>query len=131
MKLLHLENEISETFSTEEIIPSAGQGIIALQCRKNDKETISILKKINHDETYKRGYAERDILKILEGDCETAIGAHSTIDGDNIIVEAELFSLDGSKRFYEKKIGKIDKFKEIGKEIGQNLKTKSNNSYKR
>ena len=131
MKLLRLENEISETFSTEEIIPSAGQGIIALQCRKNDKETISILKKINHDETYKRGYAERDILKILEGDCETAIGAHSTIDGDNIIVEAELFSLDGSKRFYEKKIEKIDKFKEIGKEIGQNLKTKSNNSYKR
>ena len=131
MKLLHLENEISETFSTEEIIPSAGQGIIALQCRKNDKETISILKKINHDETYKRGYAERDILKILEGDCETAVGAHSIIDEDNIIVEAELFSLDGSKRFYEKKIGKIDKFKEIGKEIGQNLKTKSNNSYKR
>ena len=131
IKFLKFENEISEIFSAEEIIPSAGQGVIALQCRENNDEIISILKKINHDETYKRGYAERDILKILEGDCETAIGAHSTIDGDNIIVEAELFSLDGSKRFYEKKIGKIDKFKEIGKEIGQNLKTKSNNSYKR
>ncbi len=131
IKYLQLENEISETFTTEEIIPSAGQGIIALQCRKNDHEIISLLKKINHDETYKRAHAERNILKVLEGDCETAIGAHSIIRGENIIVEAELFSLDGSKRFYEKKIEKIDKFREIGKKIGQILKTKSNNSYKR
>ena len=131
IKYLQLENEISETFRTEEIIPSAGQGIIALQCREDDVEIISILKKINHDETYKRAYVERNILKVLEGDCETAIGVHSVIDGKNIIVEAELFSLDGSKRFYEKKIEKIEKFKEIGEEIGRILKSKSNNSYKR
>ena len=131
IKYLQLENEITETFTTKEIIPSVGQGIIALQCREDDKEIISVLKKINHDETYKRAHAERDILKVLEGDCETAIGAHSIIDGKNIIVEAELFSLDGSKRFYEKKIEKIEKFNSIGKEIGKILKTKSNNSYKR
>ena len=131
IKYLQLENEISEIFTTKEIIPSAGQGIIALQCREEDKEVISILSKINHDETYKRAHAERNILKVLEGDCETAIGAHSIVDGNNITVEAELFSLDGSKRFYEKKTGKISEFREIGKEIGQILKTKSNNSYKK
>jgi len=131
IKYLQYENEITEIFKTEEIIPSAGQGIIALQCRENDKEIISMLKKINHDETYKRAHAERNVLKVLEGDCETAIGVHSTISGENISLEAELFSLDGSKRFYEKKIVKIEKFKEIGKEIGQILKIKSNNSYKR
>ena len=131
VKYLELENEISETFSIEEIIPSAGQGIIALQCREDDLEIISLLKKINHNETYKRAHAERNILKVLEGDCETGIGAPSVIEGKNIIIEAELFSLDGSKRFYEKKIEKVEKFREIGKEIGQILKTKSNNSYKR
>ena len=131
IKYLQYENEITEIFKTEEIIPSAGQGIIALQCRENDKEIISMLKKINHDETYKRAHAERNVLKVLEGDCETAIGVHSTISGENISLEAELFSLDGSKRFYEKKIVKIEKFKELGKEIGQILKIKSNNSYKR
>ena len=131
IKYLKLENEISEIFSTEEIIPSAGQGIIALQCRENDQQIISLLKKINHDETYKRAHAERNILKVLEGDCETAIGAHSTIEGEKITIEAELFSLDGSKRFYEKKTSKVEKFREIGKEIGQILKTKSNNSYKK
>ena len=131
IKYLKFENEISEVFSTEEIIPSAGQGIIALQCRVDDMEIISLLKKINHNETYKRAHAERNILKVLEGDCETAIGAHSIIEGDNIVVEAELFSLDGSKRFYEKKIQKIEKFREVGIEIGQNLKNKSNNSHKK
>ena len=131
IKYLKLEEEISEIFPTGKIIPSAGQGIIALQCREDDQEIISLLKKINHKETYKRAHAERNILKVLEGDCETAIGVHSIIDGNNIIVEAELFSLDGSKRFYEKKIVKIVKFREVGNEIGEILKTKSNNSYKR
>ena len=113
------------------MIPSAGQGIIALQCREGDNEIISVLKKINHNETFMRAHAERNILKVLEGDCETAVGAHSIIKDDKIIVEAELFSLDGTKRFYEKKSGKAEDFSQIGRELGQILKTKSNNSYKR
>ena len=131
IKNLNLENEIAEVFSVQEIIPSAGQGIIALQCRQIDKDIISILKKVNHEETYKRAHAERNVLKVLEGDCQTAIGVYSKIDGEVIVVEAELFSIDGSQRFYEKKSDRIDKFKEVGKQIGQNLKIKSNNSYKR
>ena len=131
IKNLNLENEIAEIFSAQKIIPSAGQGIIALQCREKDNEVISILKKVNHEETYKRAHAERNVLKVLEGDCETAIGVYSKIKGETIVVEAELFSLDGSQRFYEKKSDRIDKFKEIGKQIGQNLKIKSNNSYKK
>ena len=131
IKNLNLENEIAEVFSVQEIIPSAGQGIIALQCREIDKDIISILKKVNHEETYKRAHAERNVLKVLEGDCQTAIGVYSKIDGEVIVVEAELFSIDGSQRFYEKKSDRIDNFKEVGKQIGQNLKIKSNNSYKK
>ena len=131
IKYLNFEKEISEIFSTNEFIPSVGQGIIALQCREKDKDISVILKKINHDETYKRAHAERNVLKILEGDCETAIGAHSEINGDQITLEAELFSLDGSLRFYEKKISKIDEFKQLGTKIGETLKEKSKNLYKK
>ena len=74
IKSLNIDYAISQVFSVEEIIPSAGQGIIALQCRQNDNETISILDKINHKETYQRAHAERSILKVLDGDCETAVG---------------------------------------------------------
>ena len=131
IKCLNFENEISEVFSERKMIPSVGQGIITLQCREDDEKIMRILKKINHEDTFKRAHLERNILKVLEGDCETAIGAHSIIEGSDITVEAELFSIDGSQRFYEKKTGDINKFKEIGHEVGQILKLKSNNSYKK
>ena len=128
---LNLNNQISEKFSVKQLIPSAGQGIIALQCRKSDENILSILKKTNHNETYERAHAERNVLKVLEGDCETAVGVHAILDKDKIILEAELFSLDGTQRFYEKITSKIENAKEIGREVGKMLKNKSNNSYKR
>ena len=131
VKFLKLEDNITEIFSTREIIPSAGQGIIALQCRNKDDKIISILDKVNDNVTFNRAHAERNVLKILEGDCETAVGAHATIEDDEIVLEAELFSLDGSKRFYEKKSSKIKDAKQLGKEVGQILRIKSDNSYKK
>ena len=44
---------------------------------------------------------------------------------------AELFSLDGSLRFYEKKSGNVNEYKQLGTEIGITLKEKSRNSYKK
>jgi hydroxymethylbilane synthase len=131
IKSLLIEDKITEIFSTHEIIPSAGQGIISLQCRNDDEDIISVLDSINDQNTYLRAHAERNVLKVLEGDCETAVGAHSVIEGDEIILEAELFSLDGKQRFYEKKSSKIENAKSLGEEVGKILKVKSNNSYKK
>ncbi len=131
IEALRLNDQISEVFSVGELIPSAGQGIISLQCREDDNEILSILKKINHNETHQRAKAERNVLKVLEGDCETAVGAHAAVEGNRIILEAELFSIDGAQRFYEKKSSKIENAKELGKEVGKILKIKSNNSYKK
>ena len=128
---LKMGDQISEIFSIKDIIPSAGQGVISLQCREDDDKIISILKKLNHNETYKRVIAERNVLKILEGDCETAVGAHAVVMGNKIILEAELFSLDGNIRFYEKKSSAIENASDLGKEVGEILKIKSNNSYKK
>jgi hydroxymethylbilane synthase len=73
IKSLGLEEKISQTFSTTEIIPSAGQGVIALQCKKSDNQIIEILNKVNHQITHNSVKAERNVLKVLEGDCETAV----------------------------------------------------------
>ena len=131
IKSLNIMDQISEIFSVTNIIPSAGQGIISLQCREGDSRIISILKKINHHETYLRANAERNVLKVLEGDCETAVGVHAVVQEKEIFLEAELFSIDGKLRFFEKKTSKIEKAEELGKEVGQILKTKSNNTYKK
>ena len=131
VKSLQMSDYISEIFSVEELIPSAGQGTISLQCREDDNEIISLLKKINHTKTHQRVTAERNVLKVLEGDCETAVGAHAIIDENKITLEAELFSLDGSQRFYEKKTSEIIYAETLGKEVGKILKSKSKNTYKK
>ena len=131
IKLLGLEDKISQIFSTSEIVPSAGQGVIALQCRKNDMNLIKLLNKVNHRPTQNRIIAERNVLKILEGDCETAVGAFAEIKSDKINLEAEIFSLDGKERFQIKLSGSLEQASKLGIEAGKILKNKSNNSYKK
>ena len=128
---LGLTEKISQTFSTSEIIPSTGQGVVALQCRNDDEVIIELLKGINHIQTQNCVTAERNVLKILEGDCETAVGVFADIDKDKINLEAELFSLDGRERFYLKSSKEISKAKELGTEVGNKLKRDSNNCYKK
>ena len=131
IKSLGLEENISQIFSTSEIIPSAGQGVTALQCRRNDQDLIEMLDKINHKITHNCIKAERNVLKVLEGDCETAVGVFAEVKNDKIILEAELFSLDGTKRFHVK-LSKYSKLAgELGIEVGEILKKQSNDSYKR
>ena len=128
---LSLNSRISQTFSVSEILPSAGQGIIALQCRSDDKEIKTTLNKINDHQTKLRALTERNVLKVLNGDCETAVGVHSIIEEDKITLEAELFSLDGTQRFYEKKSSNILNCEKLGVEVGEILKEKSKGSYKK
>jgi hydroxymethylbilane synthase len=128
---LGLSQKISQIFSTSEIIPCAGQGVIALQCRDNDEGLIELLKQVDHQPTHSLIKAERNVLRVLEGDCETAVGAFANIEGDKINLEVELFSLDGSKRFHLKSSESIDKAEELGIEVGKTLKKMSNNSYKK
>ena len=128
---LNLSNYITEEFSTEDIIPSVGQGVIAIQCRTNDIEMIEFLKKINHEETFNCVIAEREILKTLEGDCETAVGAISFLEGKKITVASELFSFDGKKRYFFKASKELNMAKELGRSIGKILKDKSKGNYKK
>ena len=131
IKSLNLMDYITEEFSTDDIIPSVGQGAIAIQCRSSDNDMIKFLKKINHMETHICVKAEREVLKILEGDCETAVGAISKIEGNNIYISAELFSIYGKERYYFKSSKNINLSKDLGKEVGKILKEQSKGSYKK
>ena len=128
---LNLNNHITQEFSIRDLIPSAGQGVIAVQCRNNDEEIKSILKKINHKETSIRCIAERELLKTLEGDCSTAVGAISVINKNLITLFAELFSIDGKNRYFIKDSKALKSAKELGSEIGKLLIEKSKGSYKK
>ena len=131
LKSLNLDQNVSQFFSVSEIVPSAGQGVVALQCRKEDSDLINLLNKINHVPTHNCILAERSVLKILEGDCETAVGANAVIKDEEITLSAELFSIDGSKRFFNKDTKNLEESEKLGIEVGKKLKIESNDSYKK
>ena len=131
IEALGLTNKITHEFNTEELIPCAGQGIIAIQCRENDQEIINILEKINDDQSRIIANAERKILKILEGDCDTAVGVFAKIDKDFVNIKAELFSVDGKQRFFVEESENKTMVKDLSIKIGEKLKSESKGSYKR
>ncbi len=131
IEALGLTNKITHEFNTEELIPCAGQGIIAIQCREKDQEIINILEKINDDQSRIIANAERKILKILEGDCDTAVGVYAKIDKDLVNIKAELFSVDGKQRFFVEESENKTMVKDLSIKIGEKLKSESKGSYKR
>ncbi len=126
-----LDNKITQEFNTEELIPCAGQGIIAIQCRENDQEIINILEKINDNQSRIIANAERNVLKILEGDCDTAVGVYAKITKDIVNIKAELFSVDGKQRFYVDESENEKMINDLSIKIGEKLKSESKESYKR
>ena len=131
IEALGLDNKITQEFNTEELVPCAGQGIIAIQCRENDQEIINILEKINDNQSRIIANAERNVLKILEGDCDTAVGVYAKISKDIVNIKAELFSVDGKQRFYVDESENEKMINDLSIKIGEKLKSESKGSYKR
>ncbi len=129
LKCLKMSKIVTQEFDCNKIIPSAGQGIITIQSRNNDVEINKLLEKINHKNTRIRAYAERAVLKILKGDCSTAVGVYSFINKKKLTLKAELFSIDGINRFYYEYSDRVDKALEVGNIVGRYLKKKSQGKY--
>ena len=131
VKSLNLNNKISISFEIEEVLPAVGQGIIAVQCKKNDKKVKSFLKNINDVETELCAKAERKMLQVIGGDCETAIGGLAVINNKNLKLKAQLFSDSGSESFEHELTGKDIDAINIGKAMGEKLLSLAGKEFKR
>ena len=131
IKSLKLDHLISEEFSTDKIIPSAGQGIVSIQCRKDDDDIINLLSKVNDKVSNISALSERKVLNILEGDCHTAVGVFSKINNNNFEISGELFSIDGKKRYFKTIKDVSSNFLKASEEIGNYLKAEAKDTYKK
>ena len=127
---LNLQNKITDEFDVAKLVPCAGQGIIAIQCNENNKDILRLIEKINDAQTRIVANTEREVLKILEGDCDTAVGVFARIKNNKIELTAELFSVDGKNRFFIREVEKIENHMILAKKIAGDLKIKSKGSYK-
>jgi hydroxymethylbilane synthase len=131
VKTLKLEESIKQIFSTIEMLPAVGQGIIAVQCRKEDSNIINLLEKIDHKKTRQCAAAERSLLKTIGGDCDTAVGGLATIENNELTLCAQLFSDDGVDIFNYKTIGNKEEGLNIGKLSGTELLNQAGNNFKK
>jgi len=131
IKSLNLENKISLTFETNEMLPAVGQGIIAVQCRKKDKSIYDIIKKINDTETSLCAIAERKMLQTIGGDCETAVGGLAKVYNNNLKLKAQLFSDLGDESFEYEFTGKDTDASYVGKSVGEKLLSLAGKKFKK
>ena len=120
VKSLKLDKKIGFIFESKDILPAVGQGIIAVQCRKEDKIK-SLIEKINDTDTSLCAIAERKMLQTIGGDCETAIGGLAEIKNKNLKLRAQLFSDNGEESFEHELIGKHSNASLIGRTLGEKL----------
>ncbi len=130
VKSLKLDKKIGLTFESELILPAVGQGIIAVQCRKEDSIQNSI-KKINDYDTSLCAIAERKMLLTVGGDCNTAIGGLAEIKNNNLKLKAQLFSDNGDETFEHEIIGKDTDASIIGQSMGKKLLNLAGEKFKR
>ncbi len=130
VKSLKLEKKIGIIFDSKHILPAVGQGIIAVQCRKEDK-IINFIKKINDNETSLCAKAERMMLQTIGGDCNTAIGGLAEITKKNLKLRAQLFSDSGEESFEHELTGREADASFIGKSVGERLLNLAGKKFKK
>ena len=131
VKSLNLDNKIGFSFKIEEVIPAVGQGIVAVQCNKNDSAIKNFLKNINDQETEICARSERAMLETIGGDCETAIGGLAVVENNNLRLTAQLFSDSGLKSYEYEMTGKISEAINIGKSVGEELLKLAGSEFKK
>ncbi|MBE3572074.1 MAG: hydroxymethylbilane synthase [Moorella humiferrea] len=97
LKRLNLNRIHGETLPYSICLPAVGQGAIGVEIRADDEEMARIVAAINHAPTAAAVYAERAFLRSLEGGCQVPIGALATVEGEAMIIQGMVASLDGRR----------------------------------
>ena len=81
-----------ENLSEEDFVPAGGQGVIALQIRRNDERVRRLARAISDQPTLLCLRAEREFLRLLEGDCDSPVGVHATMTNEKLRLQAQVFA---------------------------------------
>jgi hydroxymethylbilane synthase len=108
--------------STKDFPPSPGQGALAIICRADDDKTIAMLKKIEDKKSRTEIEAEREISEYVESGCRFPVGALAIANSNMLKLTVTAYSVDGKKSITLEKTGDIEKPKNLGQSMGEELK---------
>lgn len=115
------QDKITQYIPVDICLPSVGQGSVGIEVRADDDEVIELVKSIEHRESSLAIAAERSLLGKLEGGCQIPIGAYAQVAGDQLQLEAAVFSLDGTKAVRSNISGPAEQAEALGLELANRL----------
>ncbi|TAI64188.1 hydroxymethylbilane synthase [Bradyrhizobium sp. Leo170] len=114
-------SRIAYAFPVDEMLPAVGQGIVAVECAANDFATRARLAKIENTSSRLAAEAEREVLWILNGHCNSPIAGHATLAGGEMILRASVLDETGDRFIEASRTGPADRPRELGRAVGLEL----------
>lgn len=121
---LRASKEITQVLQPEVMLPAVGQGALGIETRASDSETSKLAAALDDTETRLCVTVERALLREMEGGCQVPLGAYARVQGDEIFLEARVYSPDGAEcvRGEERDAAQSpDAAEEIGKRLARKL----------
>jgi hydroxymethylbilane synthase len=115
---------IAYEFSIQEMLPAVGQGIVAVECAVSDWQTRHILSGIDDPASHRSADAEREVLWVLNGHCNSPIAGFSTIQGTQMSLTASVLDEAGGLFIEASRSGPADRPRELGRAVGLELLAK-------
>jgi hydroxymethylbilane synthase len=119
-----LASRIAYEFSPQEMLPAVGQGIVAVECAAGDWQSRHWLSLIDDPSARLSCDAEREVLWVLNGHCNSPIAGFSTIEGTEISLTACVLDESGGQFIEVARRGPADRPRELGRAVGLELLAK-------
>jgi hydroxymethylbilane synthase len=116
-----LASRIAHDFPPREMLPAVGQGIVAVECASADWQTRKILSLIDDASAHQCCDAEREVLWVLNGHCNSPISGYATIDGAQMTLTAAVLDEDGGEFIEVTRAGPANRPRELGRAVGLEL----------
>ena len=95
LERLNMATRIKSKLTPNAWLPAVGQGAVGVECLASRIDLVDLMAELNHHETAQCVNAEREMNKILNGSCSSAIGAYAQIKQNNIKIQAVVCTPDG------------------------------------
>lgn len=115
------EEEIAEYLHPEVMLPAAGQGALAIECRENDSEIVQMAQRINDPQTFAAVLAERALVRNLGGGCNIPIAAYANSDGDALRLRGAVMSPEGTRVVLAEADGLVSDAQLLADEVAEKL----------
>ncbi|KIZ37938.1 MULTISPECIES: hydroxymethylbilane synthase [Rhodopseudomonas] len=114
-------DRIVHDFTPQEMLPSAGQGIVAVECAADNWQVRKYLAMIDDPAARLCCDAEREVLWVLNGHCNSPMAAYSTIDGAQMTLSASVLDEEGGSFIEASRVGPANRPRELGRAVALDL----------